>query len=98
MVAMGLGAGPDRAPNMGTCGQLMAKPMVVLSMPVRHGSGTTRPKNSRTMGQRWPLRNIIRSTSQLPAQPAAYPPTGRHSCTNDRADGLLDEPGAIRLG
>ena len=41
------------------------------------------------MGQRWPLRNIIRSTSRFPAQPAAYPLTGRHTCTDHRADGLL---------
>jgi hypothetical protein len=41
------------------------------------------------MGQRWPLPNIIRSTSRFPAQPAAYPLTGRHSSTDHRADGLL---------
>jgi hypothetical protein len=44
------------------------------------------------MGQRWPLRNIIRATSRLPAQPAGYPLTGRRSCTNDRADSLPGEP------
>jgi hypothetical protein len=37
------------------------------------GPGTTRPKSSITMGQRWPLRNIIRSTSRFLARPAAYP-------------------------
>jgi hypothetical protein len=41
------------------------------------------------MGQRWPLPNIIRSTSRFPAQPAAYPLTGRRTCTDHRADGLL---------
>jgi hypothetical protein len=41
------------------------------------------------MGHRWPLPNIIRSTSRFPAQPAAYPLTGRHTCTDHRADGLL---------
>jgi len=41
------------------------------------------------MGQRWPLPNIIRSTSRFPAQPAAYPLTGRHTCIDHRADGLL---------
>jgi hypothetical protein len=41
------------------------------------------------MGQRWPLPNIIRSTSRLPAQPAAYPLTGRRTCTDHRADRLL---------
>ena len=41
------------------------------------------------MGQRWPLPNIIRSTSRFPAQPAAYPLTGRHTYTDHRADGLL---------
>ena len=50
------------------------------------------------MGQRWPLRNIIRSTSRFPAQPAAYPLTGRRTCTDNRADSLLDEPGTTRLG
>ena len=41
------------------------------------------------MGQRWPLPNIIRSTSRFPAQPAEYPLTGRRTCTDHRADGLL---------
>ena len=41
------------------------------------------------MGQRWPLPNIIRSISRFPAQPAAFPLTGRRTCTDHRADGLL---------
>jgi hypothetical protein len=45
------------------------------------------------MGQRWPLRNIIRPTSRLPAPPAASPLTGGRAFTDNRADSLLDEPG-----
>jgi hypothetical protein len=59
------------------------------SSRVRHGSGTTRPTSSTTMGQRWPLPNIIRSTSRFPAQSAAYPLTGRRTCTDHRAAGPL---------
>jgi hypothetical protein len=45
------------------------------------------------MGQRWPLRNIIRATSRLPAQPAGYPPTGRRSCTNADLRVAIPSPG-----
>jgi Tetracyclin repressor-like, C-terminal domain len=45
------------------------------------------------MGQRWPLPSIIRSTSRFPALPAAYPLTGRRTCTDHRAG-----PNSLRLG